>query len=115
MKENKVKKINIVDENELKDVNGGRAYNEEWVCPKCGYVELKAVASPDFAWLTYAVPMVLGTDLEGSNSVSYVKMCDFGSAGNTWDKAVRYRVWLPKTLHVMTTPYVPYNRDPNGK
>lgn len=29
MKENKVKKINIVDENELKDVAGGRAYNEE--------------------------------------------------------------------------------------
>jgi hypothetical protein len=29
MKENKVKKINIVDENELKDVARGRAYNEE--------------------------------------------------------------------------------------
>jgi hypothetical protein len=29
MKENKVKKINIVNENELKDVAGGRAYNEK--------------------------------------------------------------------------------------
>ena len=38
MKENKVKKINIVDENELKDVAGGLAYNEEWECPRCGCV-----------------------------------------------------------------------------
>ena len=38
MKENKAKKIEIVDVNELKDVAGGRAYNEAWECPKCGYV-----------------------------------------------------------------------------
>lgn len=39
MKDNKVKKINIIDENELKDVAGGFAFNEEWwECPRCGYV-----------------------------------------------------------------------------
>ena len=38
MKENKVKKIEILDANELEDVAGGRAYNEAWECPKCGYV-----------------------------------------------------------------------------
>ena len=37
MKENKVKKIEILDANELEDVAGGRAYNEAWECPKCGY------------------------------------------------------------------------------
>ena len=80
---------------------------------KDGYVELTPVAAPDFAWMAFTVPMVLGTDLEGAREPSQIKMCDFGSAGNTWDKAIRYRVWLPKTLHVMTTPYVPYNIDPN--
>ena len=82
---------------------------------KDGYVELTTIASPDFAWLSFTAPMVMGTDLEGNNAPSQIKLCDFGSAGNTWDKQVRYRVWLPKTLHVMTTPYIPYNRDPNAQ
>jgi hypothetical protein len=80
---------------------------------KDGYVELKPITVPDFAWMTFSVPMVLGTDLEGAAEPSQIKMCDFASAGNTWDKAIRYRVWLPRTLHVMTTPYIPYNIDPN--
>lgn len=79
---------------------------------KDGYVELTPIAAPDFAWMAYTAPMVMGTDLEGAREPRQIKMCDFGSAGNTWDKLVRYRVWLPKTLHVMTTPYIPYNRDP---
>ena len=80
---------------------------------KDGYVELKPIGVPDFAWMTFSVPMVLGTDLEGAAEPSQIKMCDFASAGNTWDKAIRYRVWLPRTRHVMTTPYIPYNIDPN--
>lgn len=64
MKENKVKKINIVDENELKDVAGGRAYNEEWVCPKCGYVIYLTHYNANFAvsdhlhthgWIGYGI------------------------------------------------------------
>lgn len=38
MKDNKPKKINMIDNDKLEEVAGGRAYNEEWVCPDCGYV-----------------------------------------------------------------------------
>jgi DUF1680 family protein len=76
---------------------------------KDGYVELTPVGS-DFAWMAFTAPMKMGTDLEGSGDAKQVHLCDFGSAGNTWERSIRYRVWLPKTLNVMKTPYVPYNR-----
>ena len=100
-----------------RDSRMGDGYVDETsvVQSKDGYVELTPIASPDFAWISFTAPMVMGTDLEGNSAPSQIKLCDFGSAGNTWDKQVRYRVWLPKTLHVMTTPYIPYNRDPNAQ
>lgn len=76
---------------------------------KDGYVELTPVGS-DFAWMAFTAPMKMGTDLEGSGEAKQIHLCDFGSAGNTWERSVRYRVWLPKTLNVMRSPYVPYNR-----
>ncbi len=77
---------------------------------KDGYVELTPVDAPAFAWLAFTAPMVMGTDLEGNRTPKAIHLCDFASAGNTWDKAVRYRVWLPKTLNVQNAPYVPYNQ-----
>lgn len=76
---------------------------------KDGYVELTPVGS-DFAWMAFTAPMKMGTDLEGSGEAKQIHLCDFGSAGNTWERSIRYRVWLPKTLNVMKSPYVPYNR-----
>lgn len=75
---------------------------------KNGYVDLKPIEAPDFAWMAFSVSMVLGTDLEGNSSLQEIKLCDFASAGNTWDKGQRYRVWLPRTLNVMNSPYKPY-------
>ena len=76
---------------------------------KDGYVELTPVGS-DFAWMAFTAPMKMGTDLEGGGDAKQIHLCDFGSAGNTWERSIRYRVWLPKTLNVMRSPYVPYNR-----
>lgn len=78
------------------------------VTNKEGYVELTPVGS-DFAWMAFTAHMVTGTDRESYGKGGDVHLCDFASAGNTWDRAVRYRVWLPKTLNVMNSPYVPYN------
>ena len=63
-----------------------------------------------FSWLTMEVPMVLGTDLEDPAHArpEMIHFCDFGSAGNDWNKASRYRVWLPQTLHQMQSPYHKY-------
>lgn len=71
---------------------------------------LTDTSADSFAWLTLAVPMVLGTDLEneGNKQARPVRFCDFGSAGNDWSTSGRYRVWIPETLHVMSEPYRAY-------
>ena len=63
-----------------------------------------------FAWVTMEVPMILGTDLENIENkvVKQIKFCDFASAGNDWDPAGRYRVWIPKTLNQMSEAYRQY-------
>lgn len=76
---------------------------------KEGYVEITPAEVPDYAWMSFTAPLILGTDLEDHGTPSQIRFCDFSSAGNTWDKAIRYRVWLPKTLNVMNAPYKPYN------
>lgn len=76
---------------------------------KEGYVEITPAEVPDYAWMSFTAPLILGTDLEDHGAPSQIRFCDFSSAGNTWDKAIRYRVWLPKTLNVMNAPYKPYN------
>ena len=75
-----------------------------------GFVELTPVDNPPFSWMAFQVKSVLGTGLEGSDAAKMIHVCDFSSAGNNWDPAHRYRVWLPKTLNVMHMPYKSYNR-----
>ena len=90
--------------------NDGFIDETSQIVSKEGYVELTQVEAPTFAWMAFTAPMILGTDLEGNRTPKQVHLCDFASAGNTWDKTQRYRVWLPKTLNVMHTPYKPYNQ-----
>ncbi|MDD2436106.1 MAG: hypothetical protein PHX50_02685 [Massilibacteroides sp.] len=71
-------------------------------------INLFPIQTLAFAWMTFTAPLVLGTDLEGHRDPILVHFCDFASAGNTWDKTTRYRVWLPKALNVMHSPYNPY-------
>lgn len=89
--------------------NDGFVDETSVIADKDGYVELTSVEAPAFAWMAFTAPMVLGTDLEGNREPRQVHFCDFSSAGNTWDKTQRYRVWLPKTLNVIHSPYKPYN------
>ena len=67
-----------------------------------GYVELMPVTEadkPEKMWMVYTAPLVLGTDLK---AIFYkprqIRFCDFASAGNTWDRRIRYRVWLKKRI-----------------
>lgn len=65
--------------------------------------------NPDNIWMSFTVPLVLGTDLEGEYvNPKPIHFCDFGSAGNTWDRETRYRVWIKQTLNVMQTEYKKY-------
>lgn len=73
-------------------------------------VELQPVAEkPANIWMSFTVPMILGTDLEGEfREPRPVHFCDFSSAGNTWSADSRYRVWIKETLNVQKAPYKPY-------
>lgn len=62
---------------------------------KDGYVELTENADKGFAWMSFGVKVYKGLYNEFDHE-SQINMCDFGSAGNTWDKTQRYRVWLPE-------------------
>jgi len=69
---------------------------------KDGYVELNiSEEKPKEVWMAFTAPVKLGTDLEAlANLPEQIHFCDFYSAGNTWDKSTRYRVWLPEPLNV---------------
>jgi hypothetical protein len=74
------------------------------------FVDLKASEKkPENVWMSFTAPMILGTNLEGSDrNPKAIHMCDFASAGNTWGDDSRYRVWIKKTLNVMNMNYVNY-------
>ena len=46
-------------------------------------------------WIAVSVPMVRGTYNDASVDTRKIHLCDFASAGSTWDEGIRYRVWLP--------------------
>ena len=75
-----------------------------------GSVVLTAADDKDFAWMAFTAPMIAGADLEGNGKPRQIHLCDFASAGNTWDKSIRYKVWLPKTMNVTKGEYRAYNR-----
>ncbi|MGV8092923.1 MAG: glycoside hydrolase family 127 protein [Mangrovibacterium sp.] len=77
---------------------------------KDNLVELQpSIEKPEHVWMSFTVPLVLGTDLEGDfKKPRQVHFCDFASAGDTWDLESRYRVWIPKTLNVMNAEYRTY-------
>jgi uncharacterized protein len=70
---------------------------------------LPSAENPDHIWMSFTAPLVLGTDLEGEfRNPQPIHFCDFASAGNTWSRDSRYRVWIPQTLNVMNLPYKAY-------
>ena len=56
-------------------------------------VDLEPISAPKDMWMAFRLTMPRGA----YNTETFVtNFCDFASAGNTWNQAERYRVWLPK-------------------
>ena len=62
---------------------------------KDGVVELTPVEAPAPMWMAFTLPIVRGYYQNMSLDRREIHLCDFASAGNTWDETVRYRTWLP--------------------
>ena len=62
---------------------------------KDGVVELTRVQSPEKMWMAFTMPVVRGYYYDQAQDRAVVHLCDFASAGNTWDESERYRTWIP--------------------
>lgn len=60
-----------------------------------GAIQMTAEKAPQDMWIAVSVPMVRGTYNDASVDTRKIHLCDFASAGSTWDEGIRYRVWLP--------------------
>ena len=63
-------------------------------------VDLEPIDAPKDIWMAFRLKMLRGAYAEQEIDKEVTHFCDFASAGNTWDKNERYRVWLPRTLNV---------------
>ena len=68
-----------------------------------GIVDAKPCKSPDWAWISFKIPVILGVDYIDHGKPVEVDFCDFSSAGNTWNQNERYRVWLPEVYNPEST------------
>ncbi len=75
-----------------------------------GYVELIiSEEKPKEVWMAFTALLKLGAGIDAtSNPPVKIHFCDFCSAGNTWDKSTRYKVWLPEPLDVKKTGHETY-------
>lgn len=59
-------------------------------------VTLTPCPTSENVWMAFKMPVCTGTYQDGPNDRKEIILCDFASAGNTWDERYRYRVWLPE-------------------
>lgn len=62
---------------------------------KNGDIGAMFVEAPQGMWMTLKVPVVRGGYGDKQVDGRHIRLCDFASAGNTWDERQRYRVWMP--------------------
>ncbi len=62
---------------------------------KEGVVQLTPAEAPEGMWMAFTLPVIHGYYHDSTTDHCEIHLCDFASAGNTWDEAVRYRTWLP--------------------
>lgn len=74
-------------------------------------VELKpAECGNQDIWLAFTVMLQTGTDPESAEMKPHpVHVCDYASAGNTWQADSLYRTWLRNPMNMMARPYVSYD------
>jgi len=66
-------------------------YRYEFIRDKEGFIDLKATGNSgiDAMWMTFDVPVA-----DESGAPHTLPMCDYQSAGNTWEKGNLFRVWM---------------------
>ncbi len=68
------------------------AHNKDRIVP------LVVVQDYPFAWMSFAVNSVTGIYNGNPEYFRKINLCDFASAGDTWNEDERYKVWLTNTI-----------------
>ncbi|MES2371541.1 MAG: beta-L-arabinofuranosidase domain-containing protein [Bacteroidota bacterium] len=67
------------------------------VLNKEGYLELEpAGLNSNGTWMQFKAPFILESHKEGPNKPVSLLLCDYASAGNTYDDRSRFRIWIPQ-------------------
>jgi DUF1680 family protein len=67
------------------------------VLNKEGYLELEpAGLYGNGTWMQFKAPFILESHKEGPNKPVSLLLCDYASAGNTYDDRSRFRIWIPQ-------------------
>lgn len=59
-------------------------------------VSLSPIDAPENVWIAFKLSVRTGTYQDSLEDNKEIILCDFASAGNTWDERNRYKVWLPE-------------------
>ncbi|MHB1922970.1 MAG: glycoside hydrolase family 127 protein [Chitinophagaceae bacterium] len=83
-----------------RDARLGGPYLDAKITPvtdKEGYVKLIPEGlNQNGIWMQYKVPFMLESYKESGDQPVNILLCDYASAGNTWDKRSWFRVWFPQ-------------------
>lgn len=67
------------------------------VLNKESYLELEpAGLNNNGVWMQFKAPFILESHKEGANKPVSLLLCDYASAGNTYDDRSRFRIWIPQ-------------------
>jgi hypothetical protein len=69
------------------------------VLNKDGYLDLEpAGINTNGLWMQFSAPFLLESHKEGANKPVPLLLCDYASAGNTYDDQSRFRIWIHSCL-----------------
>ncbi|MES2329528.1 MAG: beta-L-arabinofuranosidase domain-containing protein [Bacteroidota bacterium] len=67
------------------------------VLNKDGYLDLESAGlNSKGTWMQFKAPFILESHKEGPNKPVSLLLCDYASAGNTYDERSRFRIWIPQ-------------------
>ena len=75
------------------------------VLAKDGSIDLVPVENANNAyWITIKASFIVESHAEGGPKTRSIVLCDYASAGNTFDPSSRFRVWMPRIIDPVKLP-----------
>jgi len=74
------------------------------VVGKDGFIELQSAVTDSRCWFSAKASFIIESHGEGGPKPVQLLLCDYASAGNTFDAASRFRVWIPQLVDPVKLP-----------